>query len=119
MISQPVMRRMLAYDLQARSQGGLDRKTKAHIARLKKQVTSNARDSTCKSAQDARPKHRLKPGGRLLREWNGTTHVVEVTQSGFEWQAKPYKSLSAIARAITGAHWSGPRFFGLTRGRNA
>jgi len=55
----------------------------------------------------------LKPGGRLLREWNGVTHVVDVTDGGFVWKGETWRSLSAIAREITGAHWSGPRFFGL------
>ena len=54
------------------------------------------------------------PGGRLLREWNGITHVVEIGEDGFVWRDARYRSLSAIAREITGAHWSGPRFFGLT-----
>jgi len=55
----------------------------------------------------------LKPGGRLLREWNRVTHVVDITEGGFAWNGQSYRSLSAIAREITGAHWSGPRFFGL------
>lgn len=50
----------------------------------------------------------------MLREWNGVTHVVEVTETGFLWNGETWRSLSAIAREITGAHWSGPRFFGLT-----
>lgn len=57
----------------------------------------------------------LREGNRLVREWNGTTHTVLVLGSGFEWQTKQYRSLSQIAEAITGAHWSGPRFFGLTK----
>lgn len=55
----------------------------------------------------------LKPGARLVREWNGRMNVVEVTDDGFVHEGKTYRSLSAIARRITGAHWSGPRFFGL------
>lgn len=55
----------------------------------------------------------LKPGARLLREWNGSTHTVEVTDRGYRWNGEQYRSLSAIARAITGTRWSGPRFFGL------
>jgi CubicO group peptidase (beta-lactamase class C family) len=55
----------------------------------------------------------LQVGGRLLREWNGVTHVIDVTGHGFRWRNSTYRSLSAIAREITGAHWSGPRFFGL------
>ncbi len=64
----------------------------------------------------ARPDATLKPGGRLLREWNGVTHTVEVTDEGFRWNGQTYRSLSAVARAITGARWSGPRFFGLQEG---
>lgn len=58
----------------------------------------------------------MRPGGRLLREWNGVTHVVDVIEGGFMWNGQTWRSLSAIAREITGAHWSGPRFFGLNRG---
>lgn len=61
----------------------------------------------------------LKPitGTRLLREWQGVEHVVTVTTDGFEWQGRPYKSLSAIARAITGTRWNGWVFFGLKNHR--
>lgn len=52
-------------------------------------------------------------GTRLIREWQGVEHVVTVTNDGFEWQGQPYKSLSAIARAITGTRWNGWVFFGL------
>jgi Protein of unknown function (DUF2924) len=57
----------------------------------------------------------LTPGTRLIREWNGRTIAVEVGESGFLWEGKTYRSLSEIAREVTGAHWSGPRFFGLRR----
>jgi hypothetical protein len=57
---------------------------------------------------------RPSPGARLLREWNGKTHVVDVLPDGrFAWRGQTYRSLSVIARAITGTRWSGPRFFGL------
>ena len=52
-------------------------------------------------------------GARLVRDWRGKTHIVDVTQEGYVWQGKSYSSLSEIAREITGARWSGPRFFGL------
>ncbi|MEZ0238831.1 MAG: DUF2924 domain-containing protein [Methylophilaceae bacterium] len=57
----------------------------------------------------------LAPGTRLLREWQGRTHQVTVLSSGFEWNGVQYRSLSAIARSITGTAWSGPLFFGLRR----
>ncbi|KQZ20785.1 hypothetical protein ASD50_21595 [Mesorhizobium sp. Root552] len=55
----------------------------------------------------------LRPGTRLLREWNGKQHLVEVLEDGFAFEDQVYRSLSAIAHRITNAHWSGPRFFGL------
>jgi hypothetical protein len=54
------------------------------------------------------------PGTRFVREWNGKTIAVTATDSGFDWDNDTYRSLSEIARKVTGAHWSGPRFFGLT-----
>ncbi|MBB4022460.1 hypothetical protein GGR17_002279 [Confluentimicrobium naphthalenivorans] len=50
---------------------------------------------------------------KLIREWNEVEHTITVLRDGFEWQGRPYKSLSAIARAITGTRWNGYRFFGL------
>jgi Protein of unknown function (DUF2924) len=60
----------------------------------------------------------LKAGTRLVREWRGVTHTVLVHADGFEWNGRRYRSLTIIAHEITGAHWSGPRFFGL-RSRSA
>jgi len=57
----------------------------------------------------------ISPGARLIREWQGRTIAVLATDDGFLWEERPYRSLSQIAREVTGAHWSGPRFFGLTR----
>lgn len=60
----------------------------------------------------------LKPGARLVREWHGETHDVLVLDNGFEWRGETWPSLSAIATAITGARWSGPRFFGAGMARS-
>ena len=60
-----------------------------------------------------RPVQPLLAGARLFRQWNGRQHFVEVTDDGFVFEGKTYRSLSAIARSITGTQWSGPRFFGL------
>ena len=62
---------------------------------------------------------KLKPGAKLVREWRGETHDVLVVEDGFLWRGKSRRSLSSIAREITGTRWSGPRFFGLVghRGR--
>ena len=54
-----------------------------------------------------------KPGARLIREWHGQTYVVDILESGYLWREAVYKSLTEIAREITGTQWSGPRFFGL------
>lgn len=98
-LSKPFLRRFLAFELQAKAQGGLP---KGFIAKLRKA-----------SAETGRPRPMLKPGGRLVREWNGVTHVVDIIDGGVLWNGQRYASLSAVARAITGARWSGPRFFGL------
>ena len=100
-ISRTFLRRFLAFDLQARRSGGLSKQVIAALTRTDNRTKSRATVPT------------LKPGGRLLREWNGVTHVVDVTERGFHWKGETWRSLSAIAREITGAHWSGPRFFGL------
>jgi len=99
-MSQPFLRRFLAFELQAQQQGGLSKGLAARLAKAEREV------ATVKAPA-------LRPGGRLLREWNGVTHVVDVTPDGYHWQGQRHRSLSAIAQAITGAHWSGPRFFGL------
>lgn len=101
-ISRTFLRRFLAFEIQARRMGGLSKQV---IAALKQPETGKKPKAIAPA---------LKPGGRLLREWNGITHVVDVTETGFVWNGKTWRSLSAIARQITGAHWSGPRFFGLT-----
>lgn len=58
---------------------------------------------------------KLTPGTRLVRDWHGTGHAVTVLESGFDYEGKAWRSLTAIARHITGAKWSGPRFFGVAR----
>ena len=99
-MSQPMQRRFLAYEMQARDHGGLH---PALVARLERIAQGDERKTSPS----------LRPGGRLLRAWNGTTHVVDVLPDGYMWNGARHRSLSAIARAITGARWSGPRFFGL------
>ena len=67
------------------------------------------------SSKARRPSPQTAAGTRYLREWNGVTHVVEKLANGYLWDGRIHTSLSAIAGAITGAHWSGPRFFGVKR----
>ena len=105
-LSKPFLRRFLAFETQVRQRGGLPKGFDAKLAQ------AFAGRSTKLAAS-------LKSGARLLREWNGTTHVVDVLEDKFLWKKQRFQSLSAIARAITGAHWSGPRFFGIsTAGTN-
>jgi hypothetical protein len=75
------------------------------------------RDTDGPNSGDGRQRARteLKPGTRLVREWHGVTHTVLILEDGVEWKGMRYRSLSVVAREITGAHWSGPRFFGLQR----
>jgi hypothetical protein len=63
------------------------------------------------------PQRRIKPGSILVREWDGRLHRVMALEEGFAWDGKTYRSLSKVAGAITGGHWNGPRFFGLTGSR--
>lgn len=72
-----------------------------------------ARFDRIAAGEERKPSPTLQPGALLLREWNGTTHVVDIPPEGFVWNGSPHRSLAAIARAITGAHWTGPRFFEL------
>src|ERR1700756_2187201 len=76
-------------------------------------------DSEASEARRPAPPISLKSGARLMREWRGVTHTVLVHADGFEWNGRRYRSLTQIAREITGAHWSGPRFFGLMKRRAA
>ncbi|MCC0025080.1 MAG: DUF2924 domain-containing protein [Hyphomicrobiaceae bacterium] len=102
-ISQRLMRHMLAFEVQCRKHGGLS-------ATLKRQLVAVREGKTISPAVSSR----LEPGARLIREWNGVSHVVDVVEGGVMWRGSKYRSLTAVAREITGAHWSGPRFFGLT-----
>ncbi len=109
-----ISRRMLvgaiAYAMQAKSYGGLKPAVRRRLRKMAHGDVNGGKIGAVSS-----PK--LKPGARLIREWNGRTHVVEVIDGGFVWNGKRHGSLSAVARTITGARWSGPRFFGLTSGR--
>ncbi|MFN4155120.1 MAG: DUF2924 domain-containing protein [Paracoccaceae bacterium] len=105
-MSQPMQRRFLAFELQARVEGGLPAALRARLDRIA-------------AGEERKPSPSLQPGARLLREWNGTTHVVDVLPEGFLWNGIRHHSLSAIALAITGTRWSGPRFFGLNGAGNA
>ena len=68
-------------------------------------------------AAAAAPRARLKPGARLVRDWHGEAHIVLVLADGFAYRGQHYRSLTQIAKTITGVHWSGPRFFGVIASR--
>ncbi len=105
-----LLRRGIAYRLQERSQGGLPTATQRHIKRLAHDI---ARDGAL--GLPAEPV--LKAGTRLVREWHGKAHHVLVLDEGYLFEDRRYRSLTGIAADITGAKWSGPRFFGLKKRR--
>ena len=98
----------LAYRIQELAYGGLKPETIRRLERLGEELYGGDRKKS-RIRADFHP----IAGTRLIREWQGVEHVVTVTVDGFEWQGRPYKSLSAIARAITGTRWNGWVFFGL------
>lgn len=103
-----LLRRLLAQRLQEKRHGKLPLLVARELDRV--EATAGKVES-----ESPRPTVALSPGTRLIREWNGQTIAVEVTEAGFVWKDRRYRSLSEIAREVTGAHWSGPRFFGLNR----
>jgi hypothetical protein len=105
-ISRDLLILGIAYRRQEMKHGGLGKATLRKLRTLAKSLRATGRIGPT-------PTLRLKPGARLVREWGGRTHTVTVTEEGFLYVGATYPSLTTIARKITGAHWSGPRFFGL------
>jgi DUF2924 family protein len=103
--SQEFLKAGVAYRLQERAFGGL----KPEIRRLLERAARDAKASTIEVA----PLRQIQPGTVLIREWHGTRHQVTVLDDGAIYHGKRYRSLSEIARVITGSRWSGPLFFGL------
>src|SRR5262245_44057843 len=104
-LSRDMVRRMIAWRLQERAFGGLDTESLRFLNGLARHSSSARR--------------RLKSGTVLVRDYQGQRYTVTVASDGFDWQGAIYPSLSAIARAITGTAWSGPRFFALARPKGA
>jgi hypothetical protein len=102
-VAPSLIRRALAYERQERKFGGLPQVARKHLEAVSAEAI----------AAHPEPPRKLKSGTRLMREWNGTMYTVVVTADGFEFGGRNWRSLSVIARHITGARWSGPRFFGL------
>ncbi len=106
-LSREILMRGITYNLQERAFGGSSRSS---LRRLR-----HGNEAASRGASRPPPVS-LRPGTQLVREWHGVTHTVIVLADGVEWRGQSYKSLSVVARQITGAHWSGPRFFGLKSG---
>ena len=102
------LRGRLAYRIQELTYGGPDRETRRMLDLLADEVEG----TLTRKKQISDPRNPVV-GTRLLREWNGIEHSITVLKDGFDWQGRKYKSLSAIARGITGTRWNGYRFFGL------
>jgi hypothetical protein len=105
-IGRSFLTRAIAYRLQEKAFGGLKPSTQRMLAEV-------AYGGANRSA--AIPFRIVRPGAVLVREWRGISHQVSVLENGFSHQGKSYRSLSEIARQITGTRWSGPLFFGLKR----
>lgn len=101
--STPFLARLIAYEAQAQKYGDLGKRLQSTLERIA------AGDPPPEAAKIA------TQGTRLVREWNDIQHSVDVTADGVIYRGKTFRSLSAVAREITGARWSGPRFFGLQR----
>ena len=108
-ISRNFLLRALAYRMQERVLGGLDRVTRRRLDRAAKDLAAGRSPKTSAQAK-------VKAGTRLLREWQGRVHEVIVLENSVHYRGESWPSLSAVAREITGTRWSGPRFFGLIRG---
>jgi len=109
-IGPDLLRRGIAYRVQEKAQGRLSGSMRRELVRLAGRLEKDGGLAT-------QPTH-LKPGTRLVRTWHDRTIQVLVCDEGFEFDGRRYDSLSQIAKDITGAHWSGPRFFGLVRRRS-
>ena len=106
-LSRDLLIRALAHQLQEQSYGGASRALRRRSAQSDRRAREGRRVLRSRLVP--------KTGTTLVREWRGHTHAVLVREDGFEYEGQPYRSLSVIAERITGAHWSGPRFFGLTK----
>jgi len=97
----------LAYRIQERAYGGLKASTRSELRRIARELEKS------KDSSNFQVRSRVKTGTRIYREWGGETHEVTVTGDGFEYRGVACRSLSQIARKITGVQWSGPAFFRL------
>ena len=111
-ISRDVLVRGVAYRIQEVAHGGLGKSCQRQLKRLGEALRDQG-------AIPAAQGQTFKLGTKLIREWKGKVHEVVIAGDGYEWGGKRYRSLSQIARSITGTRWSGPRFFGLETEKQA
>lgn len=119
-ISRRLLECNAAWLLQAEGQGGVGAATRRRLNELAEAREDGDGRAEAVRTSASRPKasrRPLRPGSRLIRQWQGRTHVVDVIEGGFRYDGRAYSSLTAIAFEITGARWSGPRFFGLNRSK--
>ena len=109
-LSRDLLEFGVAWKLQERVLGGLSATTKRQLAELAKTMATKSDLAKARTVS-------LRPGARLVRAWGGETHEVLVVEDGFLWRGRTWRSLSVIAREMTGTHWSGPRFFGLGKAK--
>ncbi len=107
-LSRRLLEYSAAYQIQVKAFGGMKPATRRQLLR---HITMKAKPA--RSGQLSLQLKAISSGTRLVREWHGVTHAVEVLEKGFLYDGETYKSLSKVANVITGARWSGPRFFGL------
>ena len=109
--------RRLAYRVQELAQGGVSQATRATLRAIAERDGAGGHVAPLarRNANAGGP----APGTRLVREWHGKRHEVVVVSGGFDYQGKIFKSLSGVAKAITGQHWNGPLFFGIRSRRKA
>jgi hypothetical protein len=112
--SRPFLELRIAYRIQELTYGG---PTKP-VRRLLDALANEVDGKKVRRTMIRDPRNPVN-GTRLVREWDGTEHVITVLKDGFDWQGRRYKSLSVIARTITGTHWNGYRFFGLRANKRA
>lgn len=101
----------LAYRIQEVAYGGLKPSTRSELRRIARELEKS------KDSPNFKPRSRAKPETRIYREWRGETHEVIATEAGYEYRGVACRSLSQIARKITGVQWSGPAFFRLNSAR--
>jgi hypothetical protein len=111
-ISRELLIRAVAHRMQEDAQGGLGKSCQRRLARLADTLSEGGSIPVSQTQS-------FKPGTKLIREWKGKVHEVVIAGGTYIWAGQHYRSLSQIARAITGTRWSGPRFFGVEAGQGA